>query len=128
MRAQRDDPVGRLEGPRERCARQIADVLVAIELNPGPALALVVDRDALAVERFGLERGVRAGVTPERRACGENPLRLPDRVSGRVDETAQMIRREVGAGGVSRRSNGTAGMGPEVGLSAILRRCGLAKG
>ena len=99
VRAQRGDPMGRLGRRPERRARQIADIMVAIELHPGPALALVVDRHALAVERFGLQRRVRVGVTPERRACRDNPLRLPVRVSRRVDETAQMIRREVGAGG-----------------------------
>ena len=58
MGAQRGDSVRRLGRRRERRARQIADVFVAIELNPCPALALVVDRHALAMERLGLKRRV----------------------------------------------------------------------
>ena len=99
MRPQRRDPMGRRGRRAERRGWQIADILVALELRPGPPVLLVIDRDAFAVERFGLERRVGLRRTPERRARGDDPHPLPLRVARRIDETAQMLRREVGAGG-----------------------------
>ena len=62
MRAQRGDPMGRLDRRAERRERQIADIKVALELRPGPSVVFIVDSDALAKERLGLERRVGFGV------------------------------------------------------------------
>ena len=99
VRAQRGDAMRRLGRRPERRARQIADVLVANELRPGPFLLLVINRHALAMERLGLRRRIGLGSAPERRARCDNPHLQPFGVARRVDETTQMLRREVGAGG-----------------------------
>ena len=55
-------------GGRERIRREPADVAVGGELAPGPALRiLVVDRDALALERLGRERRIGRRLAPQRR-------------------------------------------------------------
>ena len=79
--AERCDPMRRLRRRPERRGRHVADVTVAIELNPRPSAVLVVDHHALAVERFGFQGSACVGVAPERRACRDNSLRLPDCVS-----------------------------------------------
>ena len=60
---------------------------------------LVVNHDALAVERLGLERRVGLRRAPNRRARRGDAHGPPLRVARRVDETLQMLGREVGAGG-----------------------------
>src|SRR5579872_4171893 len=69
--AQSCDPVGRLRRLAKRRSRQVADVKVALKLRPGPSVALIVNGDALAVERLGLQRRVRLRGAPQRRACGD---------------------------------------------------------
>ena len=77
----------------------MADIRVALELDPGPALALVVDRDLFAVERLGLERRVRRGEAAERRACFDDLRRPSIRIARSRDKTAQTGGREVWTGG-----------------------------
>ena len=67
--AQRCDPMRRLGRIAERFCRQIADITVAIELRPGPSAALVVDHEAFAVERLGLERRLGVRRAFQRRAA-----------------------------------------------------------
>ena len=61
QRAQRDHFVCRLAAKRAKPARRHpADIAVAFELAPGPAFVVgLVDRHALAHERFGIEGGIR---------------------------------------------------------------------
>ena len=99
MRAQRRHPMGRLGLRAERGERQIADVMIAIELSPGKTLALVVDRDGFAEERLGLQRRVRRGRTPQRRVRFDDLHRPPVRVARRVDDAPHMRGGEVGTDG-----------------------------
>src|ERR1700722_10459840 len=99
MRSQPRDPVGWRRRRPERPGGEIADIPVTLELRPGPPLAFIIDRDSLTEERFGLERRVGLRRAPERRARRDDPHPLPLRVAWRVDETAQMLCREVVAGG-----------------------------
>src|SRR5271166_5429184 len=62
--AERGDPVGRLGRRAEGGERQVADVKVALELDPGKTFAIVVYGDGLAVERLGFERSVGGWRTP----------------------------------------------------------------
>jgi hypothetical protein len=57
--AQHGHAMGRLEARPDQCAlRQPADIAVTVELTPRPPFPIVVvDRDALAFQRLGLERG-----------------------------------------------------------------------
>ena len=55
-----------------------------------------------------------AGDAPERRACRDDPHRPPLRVARRIDETAQMLGREVGAGGGQSAVERGGGMGAAV--------------
>ena len=49
-------------GPHQRIGRQPADIAVRFKLAPAPAFLVdVVDRDALALQRFGVERRVGHG-------------------------------------------------------------------
>ena len=59
MGAQRCDPMRRRGRRSERGAWQVADIKVALELRPGPSISLVVDGDAFAVQRLGLQRRIR---------------------------------------------------------------------
>ena len=99
MGAERRDPMGRLRLRPERGERQIADIKIAIELSPGPAFIVVIDGDGFAVERLGLQRRVRRGETPQRRGRLDDLHGKTLRIAGRVDESSQASRREVGAGG-----------------------------
>ena len=83
-RAQRRHLVRRRRaGRRQRVFRQPADITVGGELTPGPALAVrIVDRDALALERFGFERRVRPRLAAQRR------LRLDDFADAAFDDNA----------------------------------------
>ena len=97
--AQRRDAMGRRGRRPERGARQIADITVALELRPGPALAPRRRRStALAIERLRLERRVRLRRAPQRRARRDDLHRAPFGVARRLDLTAQMRGREIGAG------------------------------
>ena len=103
MRAHSGDPVRRLGSLAERRRRQIADILVAVELRPGPRAAFLVDRDAFAVERLGLLRRIDSRRTPERRDGRDDLPPLTLDISGRLEDSTQMsrgqIRRGRGSGG-----------------------------
>src|SRR5579871_2746732 len=89
----------RLGGIAERFCWQIADVTIAIELRPGPSAAFVVDHEAFAVERFGLERRVGVRRAFQRRARADDAHGPPMDVTGRFDMPLKMDRREVGTSG-----------------------------
>ena len=99
MGTQRGDPVRRLRRLSERCAGQIADVSVAIELNPRPAVAFVVDHHALAVERLGFERRLCVGQRLSGALARDDPRRAPFDVARRFDLAEQMRGGKVGARG-----------------------------
>ncbi len=80
-RAQRAHAVRRLlDLGRQRLRRHIADVAIAIELHPGPAVALVVDADRLTEQGLRLEADRRrrvecAGVPMRASPAPDNPAR-----------------------------------------------------
>ena len=98
VRAQRRHFVGRRNGRPERGERQVADIKVAVELRPGPALGIVVDRHALAMERLRFERRVRLRSAPQGRARLDDLHRAPFRVARRLDLAPKMRGCEIGAG------------------------------
>ena len=68
-------------GGRQRIRREPADITVGGELAPGPAFGIhIVDRDALALERFGQKRRVR------RRRRAHRRLRLDHLVGTALDK------------------------------------------
>ncbi len=100
---------------RERIRRQPADIIVGRELAPGKAFRVgVVDRDALALERFGVERRIGPRLAAERR------LRLDHFHDAALDEARrgdfalQMLGREIGA----RRRNARIEAQPSLSRSA----------
>src|ERR1700722_13611992 len=119
MRAQRGDPMSWRRRRSERRVWQIADILVTLELRPGPTFALIIDRDTLPEERLGLKRRVGLRRTPERRACGDDPHPPPAHVAWRIDDAAQMLRREVGAGGGQSAVERSGGHGGRLTLPPI---------
>src|SRR5919197_121437 len=74
QRAQRRNLVrGSRANRRERIRRQPADVGIAFELSPGPSFVVcLVDGDAFALQRLGIERRV------VRRRAAERRLRIDD--------------------------------------------------
>jgi len=98
-RAQRRHLVGRgRSGCAQRARRQKPDIAVAGELTPGPAvLADLVDRDPLALERFGQKCGLGRGRLAHGRLRGAHLAGLAFDEALRVDDAGEMLGREVGA-------------------------------
>src|SRR5262249_1979071 len=63
-------------GLTERARRHVADIAVAEELAPRPAVMVVVDRDPLALEGFGLQSGLGRRLFADRRRRGGDLERL----------------------------------------------------
>ena len=70
--AHHGDPMGRLDRIAERDGGEIADVTVAFELPPGPAVALFVDDEALTEQSLGVERRAGRRTAAQRRAGGDD--------------------------------------------------------
>src|SRR6185369_8440422 len=89
---QRRDLVGGLALRREQCdGRQPADILVGLELAPGPALFIgLVDRDLLAAQRLGEQGCVVRRVLSQRRDADDHLLRRALNETRRLDLAAQM--------------------------------------
>ena len=91
-----DDAMVRLaRGPERRCGQE-SDITVALQLRPGPAVPLLVDDDGFAVERFGVERGVRRGRSAQRRDGADDSPTLALGEARRLDPAAQGGRGEIG--------------------------------
>ncbi len=87
---------------------QIADVAVAVELHPGPAVALVVDGDELAEQRLRVQLALRVGHARSGTEGTDHLPRSRRRVARRVDTAAQGLGGEIGADRRLRRgSSGT---------------------
>src|SRR5437588_6881440 len=81
----------------EQMRGKIADIGISVELAPGPALVLLIDRDALAAERLRVEGGIGRGPAPDvRNRTDDLHLATFDENRG-LDMTLQMRRREIGA-------------------------------
>ena len=82
----------------ERLGADIADIAVAIELRPAPAVLFLVDEQGFAMERLGVGGGVFVGSAPQI-GMGSDDLHAPPRRIGlRLDHVAQMFGREIGPG------------------------------
>ena len=89
--------VGSAPGDAQRIHRQPADIAVAAKLAPAPAFAVfVVDRDALALERFGLEHRIGHRRLAHRRDRIEHLEAGALDIARRRDDAAQMRSGEVG--------------------------------
>ena len=109
--AQRRDPVRRRNRRPERDRRQVADVAVALQLDPRPAFALVVDRDLLAEQRLRASGASGAG---SRRTGRARVRHLQDPaldVAPLGHAAAKFGRGEVGRAGARRRSKFSRDMG-----------------
>src|SRR6185369_10397812 len=81
----------------QRRRRQIADIAVGLELAPGPAFLVgLVDRHALAVERFGDKRAVVRRKFADRHDADDNLLHRAFGEAPRLDLAAQMLGGKVG--------------------------------
>ena len=90
--------------------RQPADVAVARELAPGPAVFVgLIDGDALAHQRFGEQRRAVRGVGAHRRGAGRRPLaRSPSTKRAASTLPRSWLAARSGRAGVRRGSNGAA--------------------
>ncbi|GJE70546.1 hypothetical protein CHKEEEPN_2084 [Methylorubrum podarium] len=97
--AQGGDPMGRCRiGGPERLSRQVADIAVAGELNPGEAVAGLIDRHRVAHHRLGVEPGIRARRAAQGGGGQDDPRRLAFDVALGRDDALQADVGEVGPG------------------------------
>ena len=90
------DAMRRRGGPfRQRLARHVADITVAHELNPGPALVLIVERDSLAKENLRIDRRFERGRAAQIGDFDAQMHRPAFDVARRLDLAAQMRGGEV---------------------------------
>jgi len=105
VRAQRGDAMGRRLRFAQRVGGEIADIAVAFELDPGPAVAGFIDLHGFTVQRLGLVSRGGVGAFAQGDARGRDFGRDAfDEFSG-WNLAAQMRGGEVGTGG------GQAGIG-----------------
>ncbi len=70
-------------------ARHVADIAVAGELHPGPALALVVEGHGLAEQSLGVERGVETRLAAQRQGRRADLARLTLGIASGLDQPTQ---------------------------------------
>ena len=75
----------------------VADVIVALGLYPGPAVVFVVEAQHFAAQKLGVERGIRARITLEVEDRGRHLTAPALDVALGFDGPAQVRRGEVAA-------------------------------
>ncbi len=90
----------RRAGRAQRLGRRVADVAVARELDPAPAVARLERGEALAGERLGVEGCVGARRAAQRRGGRDHAHRRALDEARRLDSPAQPRVGEVGTEGV----------------------------
>ncbi len=97
VRSARTLCVGSAPGRIRRIGRQPSDIAVGLELAPAPAFVVdVVDRDALALERFGIERRVRHWLAPHRHDRVDHFAELSLGEAFGLDLAFEIFRGEIG--------------------------------
>src|SRR6185437_7052648 len=88
--AERGDPMSRLDdGGAQTLAGHIADIEIAIDLHPSPALALGKSGDGLTLESLGLEERVGARIASQGKRRRHNLARLALHVALGLDQVPE---------------------------------------
>lgn len=94
---------------RNRVRAQIADVPVARELNPRPAVGIVEDCQALAEQNFGFETTRRIGLLAKRHRGTHDKTGFSGDVTLGTNHALERFRREVRTKDVAARIEGACG-------------------
>jgi hypothetical protein len=99
---------GRQAALLQRRRRQIADIAVAMTLDPDPALGFVENGDGLSEQKLGVETGGGQRLPAKWRQRPRNLPRAAGSVARGLDDALQLLGRKIRAPGVTADREGSA--------------------